>query len=409
MIDLDDLLAPLAEADLGGPTPVKALAARAAIRARRRHSVIGASVAAAVFVVVAVALLAPGRSDDPARLETAGPVAPQPGSDDPNATDVTASTPVQPVVGGLPVGRFPYDAAVNGNDLWVLNQTSNDVTRIDATTQEVRSTIALPANTRSASTDRLVVHDGGVWVAGVSSSTGTPGAVARIDIATEALTVMDTAVAPLSIASDGDRLWVAGMIPSSDIGQPLRPGLAVMEADGVPGDVVELATGGLPVDVAATADRLWVLLQAPGPSLLIEVDPGTGAVVGQLEIEAFAVRLVATDDELVVGTDTSGGGGRTGALTIVDPGSRTITASAALDARPEAIVVIDDLIVTSGLRAVDRRTLEPRPLPVEAEGLGFVLSRFGADLWATVPTDPDGSSQVRPVPIDELTAPSPGD
>lgn len=409
MIDLDELLAPLADGELGEPTPLEALAARVEVRARknrRRRSIIGGSTAIAVLAVVGALTVLPGRQDGPVRVDAVGSDASLPGSEQGNNPD---TSPPSSMVSALPVGNFPYDALANGGDLWVLNRTSNDVTRIDATTRTVRSTIALPPNSRGANSNRLAIHDGGVWVAGLSSSSGTAGAVGRIDIATETLTVIDTDLAPMSIASDGDRVWVAGLIPPSGDDQPLRQGIVAVSSDGVASDHLELPGGGFPVDVAASADRVWVLQQASGPSLLVEIDPDTGAVLGQLEIDAMAVRLVATRDELVVGTDTSGGGGRTGALTIVNPDSRTIVASAALDARPEAIIVLDDVIVTSGLRVLDRRTLQVRQRAGDTSGVGFALALVGSDLWATVTTNPDGSSEIRPVAIEDQTPTTPDD
>lgn len=74
----------------------------------------------------------------------------------------------------------------------------------------------------------------------------------------------------------------------------------------------------------------------------------------------------------------------------------------ALDVRPEAIVLIDDLIVTTGLRVLDRATLTVRPLPTNHPVRGFALERVGNDIWTTGTFALDGSSEVYPFTLPEL-------
>jgi hypothetical protein len=397
MIDLDELLAPLADADLGAPPAVDRLRARAEARAararRRRLAIAGATTAFALVVGTVLVVAGSGR---PTGVGTVDPATTAPPAPDPTALD-------DPVA-DLPVGRFPYDMLVADGDLWVLNSTSRDVTRISMQEHRVVSTIAFQPGWPGGSPNRLAATDGAVWVGGVSTPDG-PG-LARIDTATESVTVVPTAFEPTAIAARDDELWVAGR-RSVAAGAEQRLEAAVQRVDATTGQVgsavpVALDGGSLPVDVARTDDGLWVLVQAPGPSPLVRVDPATGAVTDQVDIDAGAVRLVATDEELVVGTDTSGFGGRTGAVTLVDPATRSIVAAVPLDTRPEAIVLVDDLIVTSGLRALDRQTLAERPLPSSYSQLGFAMTGDGSSLWVSVPGAPDGSSTVRRIPVDAV-------
>jgi len=397
MIDLDDLLAPLADADLGDPLPVDQIRSRAESRAaggrRRRLAIVGATAAFALVIGAALVVAERGRPTGVDAVDSATTLATEP-----------EPAPVDDLVADLPVGRFPYDMLVEGGDLWVLNNTSRDVTRISIAEHRVVSTIAVQGGAPGGNANRLVATAGAVWVAGVSTPDG-PG-IARIDTATDVVTVVPTAFEPIAISARGGELWVGGQRTVGSGGDERldatvqRIDVGNLEAD----EPIGLAVGRVPVDVALTDDGLWVLVQATGPSPLLRVDPATGEVTDRIDVDAAAVRLVATDDEVVVGADTSQLGGRTGAVTLVDPATRTVVATAPLDARPEAIVLVDDLIVTSGLRALDRRTLAERPLPARYSGLGFAMTGDGTSLWASVPGSPDGSAAVRRLSIDDVRA-----
>ncbi|MGD9794719.1 MAG: hypothetical protein AB7V43_14680, partial [Acidimicrobiia bacterium] len=96
-----------------------------------------------------------------------------------------------------------------------------------------------------------------------------------------------------------------------------------------------------------------------------------------IDEKTMGVRLVADERNVIVGLDTSGGGGRTGAIVIVDPTSATITDTVTLESRPEGIVLTDHYIWTSKA-VIDRTTLD-----VTAVTLGFTIAQ-GPDgsIWA---------------------------
>ena len=399
MIDLDELLAPLADGTLGDPLPTEEIRRRAERRTRagrvRRLTFVGAAAAVVLVVGVAAVLVSVDRrvtvETTPAidllpRIDTLPPVNPQPVAD-----------PATP----LPVGNFPYDMASSGADLWVLNKFGNDVTRISTESHEVRSTIALPDGPPGAQPNRLAVTDDAVWVAGASTTEST-GGIARIDRATEEVTFVPLDIVTMSIAVTVDGVWAAGT-PVARPGQAPSFQWAIHRIDAATGAILQTVTsssGAYPVDVAVTDDGVWVLLQAnKRRGGLVHIDPRTGALSDETPVEGDGVRLVATDDELVIGTDTSGLGGRSGAVTLVDPTTGDVIASTPIDVRPEAIVLVDDLIITSGLRALDRRTLVERALPSQPSQLGFALARSGDDLWATDRGDDPDSSVVRRIPL----------
>lgn len=406
MIDLDELLAPLADGSLGDPLPVDDIRSRAERRSRRarmRRRVLVGAAAAVVLVLGVVAVVAV--ADPSVRVETAPPAAstavPAPGVG-PTSAPVLATDPSTP----LPVGTFPYDLAASGSDLWVLNKFSNDVTRISTDTHQVRSTIGLPAGPYGAQPNRLAVTDDAVWVAGAATA-ASPGGIARIDRSTEVVTFVTLDITAIAIAVGDDGVWAAGpRVAATSAGPAPAFQWAIHRIDPETGSILQTVTsssGAFPVDVAVTDDGVWVLLQAnKRRGGLVRIDPTTGALTDETPIEGDAVRLVATDDEVVVGSDTSGLSGRSGAVTLVDPGTRIVVASTALDTRPEAIVLRDDLIITSGLRALDRRTLAERPLPEQPHLVGFAMASAGDDLWFTDLGEVADTSVVRRVPWSKL-------
>lgn len=274
------------------------------------------------------------------------------------ATSLTgAPTPIQTVAD---VGRFGYDVISAFGSIWVLGKSSSTVTRIDATTGAVQATI--PLDLLTSARNRLAAGVDAVYVAA--------GPVVRIDPATNTTTTIGGDGRPLAITTDGTRVWTAG---STGVIQQVNPD----------GTTSNLDAPGYPwIDLAWRDGTIWALSQQRGGAHLVAIDATTGTVTDDLpitaDVDGFPVRLAADRHGLVVGVDTSGGGGRSGELLVVDPDTVTVTATIPLDSRPEGIALTGHHIWTSGA-VVDRTTLQVTPI-----GLGFVVTR-GPDgsIWAT--------------------------
>jgi hypothetical protein len=216
---------------------------------------------------------------------------------------------------------------------------------------------------------------------------GSP--VIRIDPTDNSSTVITGGMRALGVIADDSTVWTAGF-----------DGIQRVDADGT------ITTLDVPtrrwIDLAISNGLVWALNQQDGDTHLIAFDGTTGQLQHDLTLETddreIAVRLVADERNVVVGTDTSGGGGRTGRLILIDPDTGATLDTVVLDSRPEGIVLTPQHIWTSGA-VLDRDTLT-----VTEIGLGFTLAG-GPDgsIWgsAVIPSSSTAeSTAVRWAPGD---------
>lgn len=257
-------------------------------------------------------------------------------------------------------GRFGFHAISAFGSIWVFERTNSSVTRIDAETGELLATIALDAERGG----RLTQTTDAVWAAGKPLS--------RIDPATNQVTHVDIGATSTRITTDGSTIWAAAYDGP----------LTRLDIDGT--STVVDATDREWFDLAYHDGLVWALLGQDTADNLIAFDGQTGEIRHRQTIPTdgagFPVRLIATGDELIVGTDTSGGGGRTGAIWILDPATAEITATVELNSRPEGIAVTDSHIWTSGA-VIDRASLE---VVLDEQYFGFTIT-IGPDnsIWGT--------------------------
>jgi hypothetical protein len=200
-------------------------------------------------------------------------------------------------------------------------------------------------------------------------SAGTP--IVRIDPTDNTATVIDNGSIAFGVIADQDTVWAAG-----------RGGIQRVDPD------EKITSLNVPqqtwFDLAWSNDLVWALSQQRGTSSLLAVDGYSGDIQHDINLELddneFPVRVVADDDNVVVGTDTSGGGGRTGRLLVFDPTNGILLDQVSLNSRPEGIVLTPDHIWTSGA-IVDRATLD---VELDNGGFGFSIAR-GPDgsIWGT--------------------------
>ena len=268
-------------------------------------------------------------------------------------------TRVQTVFG---VGRFAYHAVAAFDSIWFLGHNSGTVTRVDARTGTLLATIPFgQPGAAPPSSNRLAATSDAVYAAGAP--------VIRIDPNDNSSTAITGGMRALGVIANDTTVWTAGF-----------DGIQRVDADGT------ITTLDLPtrrwIDLAISNGLVWALNQEAGNTRLIAFDGTTGQLRHDLALETdgneFAVRLVADDHNVVVGTDTSGGGGRTGRVILIDPETGSTTNAVALDSRPEGIVLTPQHIWTSGA-VLDRDTLTATEI-----GLGFTIAR-GPDgsIWGT--------------------------
>lgn len=262
---------------------------------------------------------------------------------------------VQRVVG---VGGFAYHLISAFHSLWIVGKNSETLTRLDASTGQIEASIRLSAG----QTNRVTATDTAVYVSG--------NPVTRIDPTDNSTTTIELPAHSLGIIGDHEQVWAAG-----------RDGVERIDADGT-------VTGlGVPddnwIDLAIANGLVWVVSQDEEIGRVVAFDGQTGDVRYDIPVVAgqpnsAPVRLVADERSVVVGIDTSGLGGRTGEVVVIDPSTGSITARVPLDSRPEGIALTDRHIWTSAA-VLDRATLAVSPVV-----LGFTIA-FGPDgsIWGT--------------------------
>ncbi|MEO1057732.1 MAG: hypothetical protein AAFY28_12525 [Actinomycetota bacterium] len=288
------------------------------------------------------------QSDDPERL--AAQIAEPTG----------APQPVQTVFG---VGNFAYHAVAGFDSIWIAGTASRTVARLDATSGELIALISMNNDPSSSGPNRLAVGADAIYAAGQP--------LVRIDPVDNTVTRVDGGIRALGVTTDGDTAWAAGF-----------DGVQRVAPDGT------ITTIDLPqrrwFDMAYTDGLVWVLNQHRGGGEVVALDPATGETRHDIALDLadneFAVSIVADDDTVVVGTDTTGGGWRAGRVLTIDPSTGSPTSAIDLDSRPEGIVLTPHYIWTSGA-VIDRSDLA---VLLDDQGFGFTITR-GPDgsIWGT--------------------------
>lgn len=253
-------------------------------------------------------------------------------------------------------GGFAYHAISAFDSIWILDTSGGYVTRIDATSGAMLARIDVDARG-----SRLAASNDSVYV-------GAEPAV-RIDPTANTASSITGGERTLGIISDGTTVWTGS---HSGIIQRLDPD----------GTITSLDLPERPwMDLAFSTGKVWALSQQRGDSRLIAFDAATGELRHEIPIimegGGYPVRLVADDDAVVVGADATGR--QTGELFIIDPATGAIVNDVDIESRPEGIVLTPQHIWTSGA-VLDRHNLEI----LHEHSFGFTITR-GPDgsIWGT--------------------------
>lgn len=288
----------------------------------------------------------------------------QPAAPDDLAQQIASSTgvpePVQQVFG---VGNFAYHAVTAFDSIWIAGRNSGTVARIDAESGELLATISVRKGIPSSSPSRLAVGSDAIY------ASGSP--VVRIDPNDNSTTRIDGGTDALGVIADDNTVWAADF---NNI-QRIDPDGSITELD---------VEQGRWFDLAISNGLVWALSQQRVTSRLIGFDGDTGEIVHEVPLDLgeneVPVRLVADDTQVVVGTDTTGGGGRAGRIITVDSETGAVLGAAQLESRPEGIVLTPNHIWTSGA-ILDR---SDQSVLLDNQSFGFTITR-GPDgsIWGT--------------------------
>jgi len=259
------------------------------------------------------------------------------------------------------VGRGPNAAAVGAGSVWVANQRSGTLSRVDADTRQI-TTIDIGADPSA-----LAFGGGSLWVA-----SGERRDVSQIDPGTNrVLRAIPVGNAPSGVAVGFGSVWVAtavdGTVTRVDLerGRPLKA----------------IAVGASPTAIAAGAGALWVASEASGS--VVRIDPESARAVNAINVGngpaavAFGEGAVwvanrqdgtvsridphrdAVTDTVRVGAEptaiAAGEGavwvanGGDGTLARIDPGTSHVTEVIEVGSRPSALAISDGAVWTTAV------------------------------------------------------------
>jgi virginiamycin B lyase len=165
----------------------------------------------------------------------------------------TPEVPTLPLAATVAVGRGAGAPAVGAGAVWVPNTDEGTLSRVDATTNAVVTTIryapARPAGETGEFYDSAAFGHGSVWVA-----SDQRGRVARVDPATNQVTAtIPVAQRPAEITVTSDAVWVAHFLQS-----------VATRIDPVTNAKAETQLTGAPLTGAAgDGSTIWLLVNQP--------------------------------------------------------------------------------------------------------------------------------------------------
>ena len=204
------------------------------------------------------------------------------------------------IVDRIRSGNGATAALFAAGSLWVANQTDGTVSRIDTTRDTVTATIPVGEAPRA-----LAFGANSLWVAD-----GQLGTIIRVDADTNLpLTSISVGTAPTTIAFGEGSLWVGN-----------AEGGGVSRIDPQTARVLFTSTVGQTVDaIAAVGHRVWVASSAA--HLLEQIDPHDGHLVRRVKLGGSPVGLGRLGSLLAVTVLPASVTHRGGTLVVAGPGS----------------------------------------------------------------------------------------
>jgi len=237
----------------------------------------------------------------------------------------------------IPVGEGPTAITTGAGAVWVANQKSNDVSRIDPRTRAAAKPI--PVGRQPAG---IVVGFGSVWVANLRDST-----VSRIDPRSNKRVGRPIRVGPgpADVATGFGSVWTANY----DDDSVTRIDPRTRKPVGRP-----IAVGDGPSDVAVGEGAVWVANVED--DTLSRINPASGKVVGS------AIPVGQSPESVAVGAGSVWVGNiKADKVTRVDPRSNEVAgASIPVGERPDDVAVGDGAVWVTNLDANTLTRIDPR-------------------------------------------------
>jgi streptogramin lyase len=264
----------------------------------------------------------------------------------------------------------------------------NAVARLDEQTGRVGRLIRLPLAAQALHASDLQIGEGGVWVSAESC-------LCRIDLRMGELRRVFSRYPPMNFDRMALGLRAVWLVGVKATGQPILIGIdpVTLELD-VQGDPLD-AQNVFGVSVATAGGSVWVGFRGQ----LVEFDPHTGEVLGQVSVHVSVDGLVSSGDDLWI-VDALGG-----SLHRFDAGRGGITDSIELPGAADDLAVepdgtlwvLDELAGT--LTRIDPTGQPDDPVNVGSDPLGVAAA--GGAVWVA---DGEGNSvkEIDPVTLEVL-------
>ncbi|HJR98095.1 MAG TPA: ABC transporter substrate-binding protein [Actinomycetota bacterium] len=230
--------------------------------------------------------------------------------------------------GSIEVGELPRGVTHGLDSLWVTDQESSTLVRVDPETFGVDERIPVGAGPTGVTT-----AEGFVWVANTDDRT-----ISVVD--PQAHRVVQTIVVgngPSGIVADGDRVWVANSVDAT-----------VSEIDAIDGRVIDTyAVGESPTGLTAAEGAIWVANERSGTVSRVASGEGETQTVpvgrGPVDIEAgLGMLWVANAGDATV--------------TRIDPSTGSVTSTERMGGTPVALTTTPDgvWVANAGDGSVER-------------------------------------------------------
>jgi peptide/nickel transport system substrate-binding protein len=267
--------------------------------------------------------------------------------------------------GSIEVGELPRGVVQGAGALWVTDQESNSLVRVDPGTFRVDERIPVGAGPTGVTT-----AEGFVWVANTDDRT-----ISVVD--PQAHRVVQTIVVgngPAGIVANDDRVWVANSVDAT-----------VSEIDAIDGRVIDTyAVGERPVGVSAVDGAIWVANEQNGTvSRVVSGDGETQVItVGRGPTAVAAGRgalWVANAGDATV--------------TRIDPSTGTVTATEQLGGAPVALTIAPSGVWVANPDEGSVERIDPATARVsdtfEVGNAPHALVGTGSGVWVGVQASPE--------------------
>jgi DNA-binding SARP family transcriptional activator/DNA-binding beta-propeller fold protein YncE len=202
------------------------------------------------------------------------------------------------VAGGVQVGSRPTGVAVGEGAVWVTNQDSDTVSKIDPETYEVTD-----LGTRGSPT-AVAVGEDAAWVVN-----GFDGTITRIDPQSNSARTISLDPGSNGLAVGFGYVWITNSLDGT-----------LIRIDPQTLGTTPFSIGGRPRTIAIGAGSLWIADAAGDSGSIVRVDPSNGLVEKRLRLEVEPTHIAVDSSGVWVTSSVAD------ALLRIDPSTQTVAA-----------------------------------------------------------------------------------